>query len=209
MRERSFSSNFKLIVGIIIGLVVGYFVGIKGYIRWEADAEQPAEEVAVVPEKPAAAPVASPTPTPAVSTPKQTTATAPKRSTTSSTSTTSTPKPASKPSVNTGTDPNALSIVSYSQDWLDYKAQISVKNNTESTITAFTGRMIYYDMSGNMLDYQDFTKKMEIESGMTKRFELSGYNHDENYAYYKSKVRPDQSDRKYKIEFQLKSYTYK
>lgn len=108
-----------------------------------------------------------------------------------------------------GTDANAVVMTSYSHDWVQPNAQISVKNNTDKEITSITGRMIYYDMSGNMLDYQDFTKRIDIDAGMTKRFELRVYNYEENYAYYKSKTVPGESYKKYKVEFQLKSYTYK
>lgn len=108
-----------------------------------------------------------------------------------------------------GTDANAVVMTSYSHDWVQPNAQISVKNNTDKEITSITGRMIYYDMSGNMLDYQDFTKRIDIDAGMTKRFELRGYNYEESYAYYRSKTIIGESYKKYKVEFQLKSYTYK
>ena len=52
-----------------------------------------------------------------------------------------------------------------------------------------------------------FTKRIDIDAGMTKRFELRGYNYEEHYAYYKNRLYDE--DKKYKIEFQLKSCTYK
>lgn len=112
---------------------------------------------------------------------------------------------ATTPAASIEGDANAVTLVSYTHGWLEENAKLSLKNNTNNTITRISARISYYDMSGNMLDYRDITKNIKIEPQMSRSIQIPGFGIEEHYAYYKSDTFYSEQ-RKYKVQFKLQSY---
>lgn len=106
-----------------------------------------------------------------------------------------------------GTD-SSVTMVSYEQDWIDSKGTIALKNNTNEDINNVVFQITYLDMSGNALDYEEFTRSISIAPGMTRKIDIPAYEHDRNYHYYKSKNMPGGSP-SFKIEYKLLDYNVK
>lgn len=97
-----------------------------------------------------------------------------------------------------------ITMVSYEQSWLDSSGTLALKNNSSEEIKNVIFMITYLDMSGNELDYQEFTRRVNIASGMTKKLDIPAYEHSRNYHYYKTK--DDYGHPAFKIKFQLKDY---
>ena len=100
---------------------------------------------------------------------------------------------------------NDITMVSYEQSWLDSKATLALKNNSSEEVKNVLFLIIYLDMSGNELDYEEFTRRVSIAPGMTRKLDIPAYEHDRNYHYYKSENMPGGSP-SFKIKFKLKDY---
>ena len=98
-----------------------------------------------------------------------------------------------------------ITMVSYEQGWLDSEGTLALKNNSCEEVTNVVFLITYLDMSGNELDYEEFTRRISIAPGMTRKLDIPAYEHDRNYHYYKSENMPGGSP-SFKIKFKLKDY---
>lgn len=90
-----------------------------------------------------------------------------------------------KPAASATQDKTAdITLTSYAHELFGNTARLSFKNNTDKVVTSITGRIMYYDMSGNMLDYKDFTQTIKIDPGMVKSMDFDGFRYRDQYVYY-------------------------
>lgn len=107
----------------------------------------------------------------------------------------------------TGFKSDALVMAAYQHDCLTPTASFSVRNTTGKTVVAFKVRIIYFDMKGTMLDYQDISIDIKIEPDMVRKVEIEGFGWKDKYVYHQS--RNADYGRQYQVDFQLLSYTIK
>ena len=99
---------------------------------------------------------------------------------------------------------NAVTMVSFVQDSPFRDATITLKNNLEIPVTSIKARIVYKDMNGEILDYQDIDKSIEIAPKMARTFTVKPFGGSADYVYYKS--RSIGHDRKFKVDFVLEKY---
>ena len=103
---------------------------------------------------------------------------------------------------------HAVTMVSYEQRATDDEGTLALRNNTGEDIKDVSFRIEYLDMAEKPLDYKDFTKKISIAPGMTKKVNIPAYEQRRNYHYYKSKDELSETigSPAFKIVFKLKGY---
>ncbi len=99
-----------------------------------------------------------------------------------------------------------ITMVSYEQGWLDSEGTLALKNNSSEEVKNVVFLITYLDMSGNELDYEEFTRHVIIAPGMTKKLDIPAYEHGRWYHYYKSEGAAGKANTSFKIKFQLKDY---
>lgn len=102
---------------------------------------------------------------------------------------------------------NAVTMVSYEQGPHDYTGTLSLRNNTNEEIHNIAFIITYLDMSGNDMDYEEFSLNVQIASGMTKKIDIPAYEYNRHYRYYKTeKQYGSLYPNTFKIKFVLKGY---
>lgn len=100
--------------------------------------------------------------------------------------------------------PAPVEMVSYEQGWNDSYGTIALKNNTSGDLHNVTFTLEYLDMNGRQLDYETFTRDIEIAPGKTKKLDIPAYEHARYYHYYKTK--DDFGNPAFKLRFELNDY---
>lgn len=100
--------------------------------------------------------------------------------------------------------PQAVTMVSYEQSWLDSDGTLALKNNTGSTLEYISFRITYLDMKGVQMDYKDFSREVSIDPGMVRKLNIPSYERSRYYHYYKTK--DEFNHPAFKIQFQLLGY---
>lgn len=100
--------------------------------------------------------------------------------------------------------PAPVEMVSYEQGWNDSYGTIALKNNTSGDLHNVTFTLEYLDMNGRQLDYETFTRDIEIAPGKTKKLDIPAYEHARYYHYYKTK--DDYGTPAFKLRFELNDY---
>ena len=100
---------------------------------------------------------------------------------------------------------NAVTMVSYEQNWSDYKGTLALKNNTNEKIHNIAFRITYLNMKDKALDYKDYSSNIEVAPGMTKKINIPAYEQERSYSYYKSNADIIYPHR-FKIKFELTGY---
>ena len=98
-----------------------------------------------------------------------------------------------------------VSMVSYEQNYYDRDGTLALRNATEDTIHHVTFQLTYFDMAGKQLDYEVFTRDVDIDPGMTRQVDVPSYQRFKEYSYYKSEASPTGGHR-FKVDFKLINY---
>lgn len=79
-----------------------------------------------------------------------------------------------------------VSMTKFEQTFLDSQAAIALRNNLPDTVYSVTYSLEFLSSKGVPEDFQEYTSKVTIPPGMTKKVEIPAYCHDRNYEYYKT-----------------------
>ena len=114
------------------------------------------------------------------------------------------PQPKPKKEINA----NDVKITQFKKDTSDWNEIITFKNNTSETINRIKGIIVYKDMQGNDISYNEIDIRLTIAPGMSKQTKIKSFDQDHKYCYYNDykSYYDGIGISAFKIEFRLTSY---
>lgn len=99
-------------------------------------------------------------------------------------------------------------ITQYKKRYLDEEEIITFKNNTAENINKIKGIIVYKDLSGNDISYQELNIRISIATGMSKQTKIRSFDQDNKYCYHKEyeSFMGEVGVTPFKFEFRLISY---
>lgn len=114
------------------------------------------------------------------------------------------PQPKTRKEINA----NDVKITQFKKDSSDRHEIVTFKNNTSETISGIQGIIVYKDMQGNDISYNEIDVRLTIAPGMSKQTKIKSFDQDHKYCYYKDykSYYETVGITAFKIEFRLTSY---
>lgn len=103
---------------------------------------------------------------------------------------------------------NDIVITQFKKNFTDSDEIITFKNNTSGKINRIKGIIVYKDMGGNDISYNEIDIKLTIAPGMSKQTKIRSFDQDHKYCYHKEyqSFMEVSGITSFKIEFKLESY---
>lgn len=103
---------------------------------------------------------------------------------------------------------NDIVITQFKKNYIDSDEIITFKNNTSGKINRIKGIIVYKDMGGNDISYNEIDIKLTIAPGMSKQTKIRSFDQDHKYCYHEEyqSFMSVSGITSFKIEFKLESY---
>ncbi len=105
-------------------------------------------------------------------------------------------------------NPNDIVVTQFKKNYIDREEIITFKNNTPDKINRIKGVIVYRDMEGNDISYNEIDIKLTIAPGMSKQTKINSFDQDHKYCYYKEyqSFMGVSGITRFTFEFKLESY---
>ena len=100
----------------------------------------------------------------------------------------------------------AITLYRFKQKFNSTEATLTLRNNTNRTITHITGEIYYYSLSGRVLAHKTIDKDVNLTPGMAIGVPWTGCRLKDGFIYYKNAPANADHNKLYKVQLKLSDY---